>query len=192
MYSRLKTAGRHLKSVDIDVDLSRRQLLKRMADAASVEPIAVLLESLKPVRAANRSDTNEIRAGTTFDRLVDAADPDSTASRQLTLSLSEWRVHLQEIRAQLTRWRDNSVVAESILAHYPNLREAVPLAKDVRDLSSAALETLDSLDRGQKPSRTWVTRQRQLLEREGVPQADLTVTLVDTLRTLIGMATASR
>jgi hypothetical protein len=40
--------------------------------------------------------------------------------------------------------------------------------------------------------RSAVTRQRQLLEREGVPQADLTATLVDTLRTLIGMATASR
>ena len=192
MYSRLETAERHLKSVDIDTDLSRRQLLERMADSSSVEPIAVLLESLKPVRAANRSDTNEIRAGTTFDRLVDAADPDSRASRQLTLSLSQWRVHLQDIRAQLTRWRDNSVVAESILARYPDLREAVPLAKNVRDLSTAALEALDGLDRGQKPSRAWVTRQRQLLEREGVPQADLTVTLVDTLRMLIGIATSSR
>jgi hexosaminidase len=191
MYSRLETAGRHLKSVDIDVDLSRRQLLERMADSSSVEPIAVLLESLKPVRAANRSDTNEIRAAT-LDRLVDAADPDSRASRQLTLSLSQWRVHLPEIRAQLIRWRDNSVVAESILARYPDLREAVPLAKDVRDLSAAALEALNCLDRGQKPSRAWVTRQGQLLEREGVPQADLTVTLVDTLRTLIGMAAASR
>ena len=192
MYFRLETAGRHLKSVDLDADLSRRQLLERMADSSSVEPIAVLLESLKPVRAANRANANEIRPVTAFDRLVDAADTDSRASRQLTLSLSQWRVHLQEIRARLTHWRDNSIVAESILAHYPNLREAVPLAKDVRDLSAAALEALDCLDRGQKPSRAWVTRQGQLLERDGVPQADLTVTLADTLRTLIGMATASR
>jgi hexosaminidase len=192
MYSRLETAERHLKSVDIDPDLSRRQLLERMADSSSVEPIAVLLESLKPVRAANRATAAEIRAVTKFDRLVDAADPDSRASRLLALSISEWRGHLDGIRAQLTRWRDNSVAAESILARYPNLREAVPLAEHVRDLSTAALEALDCLDRGQKPSRAWVTRQRQLLERASVPQADLTVTLVDTLRTLIGIATASR
>jgi hexosaminidase len=192
MYSRLETAGRHLKSVGIDPDLSRRQLLERMADSSSVEPIAVLLENLKPVRAANRANANEIRAGTAFDRLVDAVDPDSRASRMLAVSISEWSGHVQDIRAQLTRWRANSLAAESILKRYPNLREAVPLAEHVRDLSSAALEALDYLDHGRKPSGAWVTRQRQLLEREGAPHADLTVTLVDTLRTLIGIATASR
>jgi hypothetical protein len=54
------------------------------------------------------------------------------------------------------------------------------------------LEAMDRLDQRKRPSRAWVTRQRQLLERTGVPQADLAVTLVDTLRTLIGMASAIR
>jgi hypothetical protein len=110
----------------------------------------------------------------------------------LAASISQRSGRRQNIRAQLTRWRDNSVAAKSILERYPNLREAVPLAEAVKDLSEAALEALDRLDQGRKPSQAWVTRQRQLLERAGVPRADLTVTLVDTLRILIGMATVTR
>jgi hexosaminidase len=190
MYSRLNSAGRHLKSVDIDPDLSRRRLLGRMVDPSAVEPLAVLLESLKPVRAANRAANSQIRPDVEFNRLVDAADPDSRASRSLTSILQSGRS--QDVRAQLTRWRDNSLAASSILERYPNLQEAVPLAENIKDLSAAALEALDHLDQGRKPSQAWVTRQRRLLERAGVPRADLTVTLVSTLRTLIGMATAIR
>ena len=187
MYTRLQAAGQHLKSVDIDLDLRRRKLLERMADSFSTEPIVVLLESLKPVRAANRATPNDIRPLAAFNRLVDAADPDSMASRPLGLSSSEMRGHLRD---QLTRWHNNSIAVKPILARYPNLQEAVPLADHVRDLSTAALEALDYLNQGRNPSRAWVTRQRQLLERAGVPQADLTITLVDTLRTIVGMVTA--
>jgi hypothetical protein len=94
------------------------------------------------------------------------------------------------LRDQLTLWHNNSISVKPILARYPNLQEAVPLADHVRDLSTAALEALDYLNQGRNPSRAWVTRQRQLLERAGVPQADLTITLVDTLRTIIGMVMA--
>ncbi|HSP70382.1 MAG TPA: beta-N-acetylhexosaminidase [Bryobacteraceae bacterium] len=192
MYSRLEAARQYLKTVDIDLDLHRRRLLAGMADSASAEPLAILLETLRPVRAANRATANEIRPLVTLDRLVDTADPDSGASRLLLSSISEWSAHRQDIRARLTRWRDNSVAAKPILEQYPNLRETVPLAEHVRDLSSAALEAMDYLEQRRRPSRTWVTRQRQLLERAGVPQADLTITLVDTLRTLLGMALAIR
>jgi len=187
MYSRLEAAGRHLKSVDIDLELRRRMLLERMADSSSTEPIGVLLESLTPVRAANRATPNDIRPLAAFNRLVDAADPDSMASPPLGLSSSEMRGHLRD---QLTRWHNNSIAVKPILARYPNLQEAVPIADHVRDLSTAALEALDYLNQGRNPSRAWVTRQRQLLEGTGVPQADLTITLVDTLRTIVGMVTA--
>jgi hexosaminidase len=192
MYSRMAAARRHLKSVDIDPDLTRRQLLERMADSSSTEPLAVLLESLKPVRAANRATETEIPPVSAFHRLVDAADPDSEASRQMTLWVSQWSGHRQDIRAQLTRWRDNSMAVKTIVERYPNLREAIPLAEHVRDLSAAALEALDDLEQHRRPSRAWLTRQRLLLERTGVPQADLTVTLVDTVRTLIGITSAGR
>ncbi|HTH50207.1 MAG TPA: hypothetical protein VMB21_22020, partial [Candidatus Limnocylindria bacterium] len=135
---------------------------------------------------------NEIPAVSAFNRLVDAADPDSEASRQMTLWASQWSGHRQDIRAQLARWRDNSMAAKTIVEHYPNLREAIPLAEHVRDLSAAALEALDDLEQHRRPSRAWMTRQRLLLERTGVPQADLTVTLVDTVRTLIGKTSARR
>jgi hexosaminidase len=192
MYSRLDAGKRLLRSVDIDLDVTQHQLLGRMADPSAIEPLAVLLESLKPVRSANRASNSETRPVVAFNRLVDAADPDSRASRLLAASISQLSEQRQNIRAQLIRWRDNSVAAKSILERYPNLREAVPLAEHVKDLSEAALEALDRLDQGRKPSQAWVTRQRQLLELAGVPRADLTVTLVDTLRTLIGMATATR
>jgi len=192
MYSRLAAANRHLKSVDIDPDRNRRQLLELMADSASSEQLAVLLESLKPVRPANRATKNDAGQVATFNRLVDAADPDSETSRQLALWVSQWAGHRQDIRSRLTRWRDNSVAVQSILELYPNLREAVPLAERVRELSAAALDALDSLEQHRRPSRAWVTKQRQLLERTGLPQADLTVTLVDTVRTLTRLTSAIR
>jgi hexosaminidase len=190
MYHRLAAANRQLKSVDIDPNLNRRQLLERMADSSATEPLAIFLESLKPVRAANRAAGDEIRPVAEFNRLADAADPDSETSRQLVLWISRLREHRQEIRAQLARWNDNSIAVEPILERYPNLREAIPLAEHVRDLSAAASEAMDYIEQRRKPSKAWITRQRQLLERTSVPQADLTVTLVDTVRALIGMTSA--
>jgi hexosaminidase len=190
MYVRLAAARRHLKSVEIDPALNRRQLLERMADSSATEPLAIFLESLKPVRAANRAAADEIRPVAGFDRLADAADPDSETFRRLVSWVSHWSEHRQEIRAQLTRSRDNSIAVEAILERYPNLREAIPLAEHVRDLSAAASEAMDHIEQRRKPSRAWISRQRQLLERTSVPQADLAVTLVDTVRTLIGITSA--
>jgi hexosaminidase len=178
MYARLPAALRHLKTVGIDPELTRRQLLEHLSDAASVESLSILLETLKPVRAANRAAATEIRPTGNFNRLVDAADPDSGA-RQMDR---------QEVRTQLARWNKNAVTVKAVLEKYENLREAIPLADNVRDLSAASLEALYYLDRRQKPPRAWSLKQRQLLERASIPRADLSVTLVDTLRTLLAAA----
>ena len=179
MYARVPAALRHLKSVGIDPERTRRQLLARMSDPSSVEALSVLLESLKPARAANRAAATEIRPTGHFNRLVDAADADNGAQQTNPL----------EIRMHLVRWHDNAVTVKAALDTYENLQEAIPLAENVRDLSAASLEALDYLDRRQKPSRAWIRRQRQLLERAAIPRADMSVTLVDTLRALLAAAT---
>lgn len=178
MYARLPAALRHLKTVGIDPELTRRQLLERMSDAASIESLSILLKALKPVRAANRAAATEIRPTGNFNRLVDAADPDSGA-RQMDR---------QEVRTQLARWNKDAVTVKAALEKYENLREAIPLADNVRDLSAASLEALDYMERRQKPPRAWVTKQRQLLERASIPRADMSITLVDTLRSLLAAA----
>ena len=189
MYARLAAVSRHLRSVDIDPELKRRQLLEHMTDSSAVERLRILIESLRPIRAANRPTVDEIDPVAKFNRLRDAADPDGEAPRRLALWISKWSEHRQEIRAQLARWRDNSIAVKPILEHYPNLMEAIPLTDRVRELSTASLEAMDYLERHRAPSRSWLTEQRQLLERTSVPRADLTVTLVDTLRTLLATAT---
>lgn len=188
MYARLAAVSRHLRSVDIDPELERRQLLEHMTDSSAVEPLRILIESLRPIRAANRATVDEIDPAAKFNRLRDAADPDGELPRRLALWISHWSEHRQEIRTQLARWRDNSIAVKPILEHYPNLMEAIPLTDRVRELSTASLEAMDYLDGHRTPSRSWITRQRQLLERTSVPRADLTVTLVDTLRTLLATA----
>ena len=190
MYTRLAAVGRHLRSVEIDPEMERRQLLEHMTDSSAVEPLRILLESFRPTRAANRPTVDEIDPAA--NRLRDAADPDGEAPRRLAFWISHWSEHRQEIKTQLARWRDNSIAVKPTLERHPNLMEAIPLTDRVRELSTASLEAMDYLDQRHTPSRAWVTRQRQLLERTSVPRADLTVILVDTLRTLIGITTATR
>ncbi len=177
MNTRLPAALRHLKTVGIDPEFTRRQLLEHMSDAASVESLSILLETLKPVRAANRAAATEIRPTGSFNRLVDAADPDSGPRH----------MDPRELRTQLARSNKNATAVKPLLAKYANLQEALPLADNVRDLSAASLEALGYLERRQKPSRAWITRQRQLLERASIPRADMSITLVDTLRTLLAL-----
>lgn len=192
MYSRLAAANRHLSSVDIDPELSRRRLLVRMADSTAAESLGIFLQSLKPTRFPNRPAAEEIQQGALFNRLRDAADPDSEVSRRLASWISHWSEHRQEIGTQLGLWRDNAVEVKPVLERYPALREAIPLAEHVRDLSMASMEAMDYLKQHRVPPRAWITRQRQLLERTSVPRADLTVTLVETMRTLIALATVPR
>jgi len=124
--------------------------------------------------------------------LRDVADPDSEVSRRLGSWIAHWSEHRQEIAIELSRSRDNAIEVKPVLERYASLREAIPLAEHVRDLSIASMEAMNYVAEHRAPSKAWVTRQRQLLERTSVARADLTVTLVGTLRTLLDLASATR
>jgi hexosaminidase len=192
MYSRLSAARGDLRSVDIDPELSRRRFLERITDSAAAQSLAIFLESLKPTRSPNRSTADEIRPDHQLNRLRDVADPDSEVSRRLGSWIAHWSEHRQEIAIELSRSRDNAIEVKPVLERYASLREAIPLAEHVRDLSIASMEAMNYVAEHRAPSKAWVTRQRQLLERTSVARADLTVTLVGTLRTLLDLASATR
>jgi hypothetical protein len=58
----------------------------------------------------------------------------------------------------------------------------------VYSLSVAGLEAMKYLEGRRKPARSWLAKQRELMERAAPPRADLVVTLVAPVRALIAEA----
>jgi hexosaminidase len=188
MYRRLQAISAHLELLGVSPRTQRRAALERLAEGPSVSALEILLESLAPVRPENRVHDVERSLEQPLSRLVDLAEPESDAGRHLAQWVRNWADHREEICHLLEAWRDISGMVKPSLEASPFLAEAAPLADSVHSLSAAGLEAMKYLQQRRKPPHSWVTRQRELMERAAPPRADLVVTLVEPLRSLVTQA----
>jgi hexosaminidase len=188
MYRRLQGASNRLEALGLAPHAQRRAVLERLEADSSIGPLEVLLESIAPVHPDNRVHDQDHTLQVPLNRLVDMAEPESDAGRHLAQWVSAWKSHQDEICNLLKGWRGNSMIARRALEHSPSLKEAVGICDEVFALSSAGLEAMNYLERGRKPPRSWLTKQRELIERSALPRADLVVTLVEPVSALVAEA----
>lgn len=192
MYRRLAVESRRLEWLGLTHRSYYPLMLERLAGEQSAYNLKFLADIVEPVKGYARGRARDYTSFTAYNRLVDAARPESDAARMFAGLVNDWANNKTQIKRQLTSWRDNN--AELVPLMQPNalLQEDVPLAQDVSALATTGLEALDYLESGKPVPQPWVVEQTALLDRAAQPRAELLIMIVPSIRKLVEMAAQSK
>jgi len=106
-----------------------------------------------------------------FDRLADAATPDSPEAARFALDVHDLVAsgeksgpRVERLRAQLAAWRDARASLEKVTPRSPALAEALPVAADLEAMAAGGLAALDAWQAGARLPAEAAARAASLAE----------------------------
>jgi len=126
-----------------------------------------------------------------LNRVIDAARPESQTARrfaELVDALIAGRADSaakQEIRACLTRWRDNQSTLQGLETQSFLLKEIVPVSQDLSAVAVSGLQALDYIDRGESAPDAWAQQQFAILQEAEKPKAQLLLMVAAPVQKLV-------
>ena len=152
-------------------------MLHRLAGQENMAALKVLADVVEPVKDYTREDLAVTPATSLspLNRLVDAVHPESKAGRlfsdmvQQVVSGKATPAVYAQMRAELTKWRDNDARLQPLLQSSFLLKEVAPLSQNLSLTAAAGLQALDYLSQGQRQPAAWVTQQLATLQEAEKP-----------------------
>ena len=198
MYQRMGEISRRLDWLSLTHNSSYAPMLRRIAGTEDIAALKVLADVVEPVKgyARHAQAITEPTAATPLNRLIDAARPESMTARhfaELVNALVAGQIKPGtevQIRALLTRWRDNDANLQPLVEHSALLQEVVPVSQDLSALGKAGLEALDYLDRGEPAPDPWKTAQLARIDLAQKPKAQLLLMIAPSVRKLVEASAA--
>ncbi len=194
MYQRLDKFSRNLDWLGLTHNSSYNSMLRRTAGADDIAALRVLADVVEPVKNYSREKTATVEptSAAPLNRLIDAARPESDTARQfanlvdaMVSGKSNTPETKTQIRIMLMRWRDNQANLQPLLEKSFLLKEVTPVSQNLSALSTAGLQALDYLDRGERAPESWRTEQLALVEQAKKPNAQLLLMIVPSVQKLI-------
>jgi len=188
MYERLEVVSRELEIVGLTNHSNYTLMLTRLAGAHSPDTLKTLADVVEPIKAYAREGARDYTSQTPYNRLVDAARPESEVARIFAERIDHLRAQHDTVRKQLIVWRDSREELLPVLQQSALLQEDIPLAEDLSSVARAGLEAMDYLDSGHPAPKAWVEEQTVLLNLAAKPHAELTLMIVEPVRKLVAAA----
>lgn len=192
MYRRLAVTSVQLEELGLTHEKNQAMMLRRLALGKNTAALQTLASIVEPVKEYRRYDQRPQTMLSPLTGLVDAARPDSEASRRfaslvdaLLMDAPRFEAYSLEIQNTLTGWRDTGPELQAIIDGSPALHEARPLAVDLQEMGTAGLEALSFLKKGIQPTVEWRDARLALLERAAQPKAALEFPIIPSLRELL-------
>ena len=123
--------------------------------------------------------------------MIDVAQPESAAARRFSMLVDSFvsgRIKPgvePQIRAMLTKWRDNETKLRPLADKSSFVQEVVPISQNLSALGTTGLQALDYLDRGEKAPDGWKTQQLALVQQASQPKAELLLMVPSPVQKLI-------
>ncbi len=219
MYRRLAVESERLTRLGLRQETGYEQrlalLLEGDAGPGELAHLKLFVDSLRPLGLYGRTHARHYTTATPFDRVVDAARPDSAVVRELVsrvdgyLSDGHWGERAgsgadrgssengqasgaaggeASLRAMLTAFQDNDRALAPAFRRSQPLREVQRLSTELSQLGATGLEAVDSLSIGARPDRGFCSRARALLGRAAVPEGEVYLAVVDPMARLLSAA----
>jgi len=199
MYQRLEEVSHRLDFLGLTHNTGYAPMLRRIAGRNDTSALQVLTDVAEPVKDYTREDTAPAvpTSLTPLNRVVDAARPESDTARHFSdmvnalLSGKPKPGTETEIRASLTRWRDNQVELQPLAEKSFLVKEVLPLSQNLSALGTAGLAALDYLAHGERAPEQWRSQQLALVEQAKKQQAQLLLIIAPAVQKLIEASTQS-
>ncbi len=200
MYRRLEITAQNLEWLGLRHRSGYRPMLYRMAGNRNISRLKVLADLVEPPILYTRGGTHGYTQQTPFNRLVDAARPESHVSREFRSRVTEWRKdpstrgkNNEFLRESLNLWRTNHVVLMPLLESTFLLRELVPLSRDVSELAKVGLQVLELLDTESGiAEESWLREVVPILDRPQRAEYEVVVPIAPAIRGLVETAFQER
>jgi len=193
MYDRLEATGHWLEWFGLTHHSSYDPMLQRIAGSNDIAALRTLADVVEPVKDYTREETAPVEPTSLLplNRLIDAARPESSAARKFsamvdTLLAGKASPEMKDqMRAQLTRWRENDAKLENIQAPSSLLKEVLPLSQELSGVASIGLQAMDYLDRREAPPLRWKAEQSARLQFAQQQQAQLLLMVAPPVQRLL-------
>jgi hexosaminidase len=192
MYQRLAVESLRLEWLGLKHRSYYPVMLERMAGEQSARSLKALADLVEPVKEYTRGDARDYTSLTAYNRLVDAAHPESDAAREFAQLVIDWQKNKDHIAGQLTAWRNSMTHLLPAMQNSALLQEDIPVAQDVQSLATTGLQALQYLQTGQAAPQTWVANQNELLTQAAKPRAELLIMIVPSIRKLVELAAGGK
>jgi hexosaminidase len=192
MYQRLESMSVQLEYLGLTHRSAPRLMLERIAGNRPAGELATLDTAIEPVKGYGRHAGRRYTSLTPLNRMVDATPAESVTARAFSREVDALaagdRTRRENVRRQLTGWRDQYGALQPVFADSFLAAEVEPVSKDGSALAGAGLEALDFIESGKGAPEAWVTAQNQLLERAKAPRAELLIVILGPIRKLVEAA----
>src|SRR5947208_2803882 len=193
MYQRLEQVSHRLDFLGLTHNTGYAPMLRRIAGRNATSALQVLADVVEPVKDYTREDTAPAvpTSLTPLNRVVDAVRPESDSARQFSNMVNAFLSGKPkpgtetEIRASLTRWRDNQVELQPLAEKSFLVKEVLPLSQNLSTLGTAGLAALDYLDHDERAPEQWRSQQLALIEQTKKQQAQLLLMIAPAVQKLI-------
>jgi hexosaminidase len=200
MYQRLQQINRWLDWLGLTHNSSYEPMLRRIAGSNDISALRTFTDVVEPVKDYTREEIAAVEATSLspLNRVIDAARPESATARRFAdlvdALIAGWADPdpKQEVRALLTRWRDNQTNLQPLATQSFLLKEITPLSQDLSAVATAGLQALDYIDRGERAPDAWATQQFALLEKAQKPKAQLLLMVAPSVQKLIEASAGQR
>ncbi len=200
MYRRLNEISWRLDFAGLTHNTNYIPMLQRIANSDDVSALKVLADVVEPVKEYQREELAKtpLTSFTPFNRLVDAARPESETARIFSNDVDEFvsggcRDSAKEakIRTRLAAWRDVYPRLQPMMASSSLLAENERLARDLSSVSAAGLAVLDALRDRQFLSENWKSEQMAMLQQAAKPDyTQVLLMVVGPIQKLVEYATS--
>lgn len=195
MYRRLSKVSQRLAWIGLTHESGPLQMLRRMTDYRTIEPLRTLANTVRPLFDP-RWNNHAYTSLTPLNRLVDATPPDSEIARDFALAVerylddpSDEDLH-NAVATRLGVWRDNHDALIPCIRHSPLLAEVEPISTTLSQISEVGLRSLQAIRSGLPVSQSDREGDLALLEGATLPSAELEITIVPAIRSLVSATLA--
>lgn len=166
MYRRLNYVSGRLDFEDLRHHSWQEPMLDRLAGASDADALRVFAETVEPVKDYERESFGPYTTETPLIQFVDAAPPESDASRRFNASVKlailrsgSWA----DVRLQLLRWKANDIRVQRLLPSNSLLAEVSLLSNNAAIAANLALQAIVSIEAGRKRgSKSTIADLRQI------------------------------
>jgi len=197
MYRRMGVVSEKLNDYGLQHNLSTRMMLARMSGDADPDTLAetdalkVLSSAVQPPVGYKREELHDYSSHSALNHLVDAVPPESEKAREfgqlaaLIAAGTATPAQVQQVRAWLTRWRDNDAKLQPTLKDSALTAELEALSASVSQVAGLGLQAVDDLQSHRTLGADAKTKKLAILKDAAKPRAVLLDKLVAPVELLV-------
>src|SRR5579871_1584002 len=190
MYTRMELVSRQLEWTGVRHRANYGPMLDRLSGGQPAEPLRVLADASTGLGLGPRARARKYTSLIPLNRFVDAVRPESESVRLLELTAARFVARHEAadaalLREQFARWTANDARFLPLAEGNQLLTELKPLSKDLSELGTIGVKTLDYLVGGQQAPADWLASQNQEIARIQKPNVEVTLAAFRPVKVLL-------